>query len=94
MLSKKIKTALFIVAGLTCVFFLNSFVLANTDLSIKENDITFSKEQTILAQAAPAAAAIPLLLALQNKLSTWVPLNIGSLIWGSKLTVRKTDNSV
>jgi hypothetical protein len=56
--------------------------------------VTFSKEQIILAQAAPAAAAIPLLLALQNKLSTWVPLNIGSLIWGSKLTVRKTDNSV
>jgi hypothetical protein len=49
--------------------------------------VTFSKEQMILSQSAPAAAVIPLILALQNKNPSWVPLNINPPIWSSKLSV-------
>ncbi len=49
--------------------------------------VTVSKEQVLLAQSAPAGAAIPLLLALQNKNSSWVPLNTNSPIWSSELIV-------
>jgi hypothetical protein len=49
--------------------------------------VTFSKEQMILSQSAPAAAVMPLLVALQNKNSSWVSLNISSPIWSSELNI-------
>ena len=54
----------------------------------------FSSEQLVLAQSAPAAALIPLLLALQNRITGWVPLNTTTPIWISELTAIERDNTI
>ena len=63
---------------------LASFTMPQIDCS---TSVSFSEEHKVLAESAPAAAAIPLLLALQNKNSACLPLNIISPIWSSELTV-------
>ncbi len=51
------------------------------------NEHDFQSEWVQLTQSAPAAAVIPLLVAVAQKVSGVIPLNIKSPIWSSELLV-------
>jgi len=54
---------------------------------------SFSPEWLKLTEAAPAAAVIPLLMALQQQTPGEVPLNIKAPIWTSRISTREEINS-
>lgn len=54
---------------------------------LQYNEQGFQSEWVQLTQSAPAAAVIPLLMALENKVSGSIPLNIKAPIWSSELIV-------
>ena len=54
---------------------------------LQNNNQDIQSEWLKLAESAPAAAAIPLLLALQNKAPGLVPLNIKAPVWTSQFAM-------
>ncbi len=77
--------------ALACAFVLSTeaeeALGAITLPQVLQNPQKMNARWVALTEQAPAAAAIPLLLAIQNKAPGWVPLNISSPIWMSQFEI-------